>query len=166
MISFLVISDSHGDVNNILRALDTAGRVDGVIFLGDGIRDVEYVKNERNIPNLYTVLGNCDHFSPLLDSKRVDCLSFEGKSIVITHGDLYGAKYGDGGLLLLAKEYGADIILHGHTHIARAAYVDGIYLCNPGSIASSFDGASFGILTISSGSALFRTKSLIDKRIL
>ena len=48
MITFLVLSDSHGDVNNLRRAIDLAGRVDGVIFLGDGIRDIEYIKDSIN----------------------------------------------------------------------------------------------------------------------
>lgn len=160
MITFLVISDSHGATSNIRRAIDKVGRVDGVIFLGDGIRDIEYIKNELNIPNLYTVLGNCDHFSAFSDSKKVECLSFEGVKVVITHGDLYGAKYGDGGLLLLAREYSADIVLYGHTHIARESHVDGVYLCNPGSIGSSFEGASYGILTLDRKNALFSHKKL------
>lgn len=160
MIVFLVISDSHGDVANVRRAIDSAKRVDGIIFLGDGIRDIEYIKSTLNIPNLYAVLGNCDRFSSFSEYKKVECLTFEGKRIVITHGDLYGAKYGDGGLISLAKEYGADVVLYGHTHIARESHADGIYLCNPGSIASSYDGAHFGILTLDEKNALFSFKKL------
>ena len=160
MITFLVISDSHGAVFNIKRAIEKVGRVDGVIFLGDGIRDIEYVKETVNPPNLYAVLGNCDHFSPLSDYKKVECLTFEGVKIVITHGDLYGAKYGDGGLLLLAREYGANVVLYGHTHEARESHVDGVYLCNPGSIGSSFEGAGYGVLTLKDKNALFSFKKL------
>jgi putative phosphoesterase len=159
MITFLVISDSHGDVANIKRAVNAVGRFDGIIFLGDGIRDIDYIKDSVNLP-IYAVLGNCDHFSALSDYKKVECLTFEGRRIVITHGDLYGAKYGDGGLLLLAREYNADVVLHGHTHFARSTYEDGVYLCNPGSIASSFEGASFGVLTLKDGNALFSFKKI------
>ena len=159
MITFLVISDSHGDVANIKRAINAVGMCDGIIFLGDGIRDIEYIKGSIKLP-IYAVLGNCDHFSPLSEYKKVECFTFENKRIVITHGDLYGAKYGDGGLLRLAGEYNADVVLHGHTHVARCSYVDDIYLCNPGSIASGFDGASFGVLTLSGGNALFSHKRI------
>lgn len=160
MITFLVVSDSHGATSNIRRAIEQAGRVDGVIFLGDGIRDIEYIKGTLDIPNLYAVLGNCDHFSALSDYRKVESLTYEGVKIVITHGDLYGAKYGDGGLLLLAREYGADVVLYGHTHLARESHADGVYLCNPGSIGSSFEGASYGILVLNKGNTLFSFKKL------
>ncbi len=159
MIVFLVISDSHGNIDNVMRAVKTAGRVDGIIFLGDGIRDIEYIKSTLEQLNVYAVLGNCDHFSALSDYKKVESFCFEGKKIVITHGDLYGAKYGDSGLLLLAREHGADIVLYGHTHIARETQIDGVYLCNPGSIGGYSD-ASFGVLTLDGNNALFSYKRL------
>ena len=76
-----------------------------------------------------------------------------GKKIVYTHGDLFGAKYGNGGLVSLAKEKGADIVLFGHTHSPLVEYISEyekpFYLFNPGS-AGHREG-SYGVITLSEG---------------
>ena len=72
--------------------------------------------------------------------------------VLATHGDLYGVKYGDSGVLRLAESRGADIVLFGHTHTPFEKYVPteegGVYLFNPGSIEppSYHGGGSYGII--------------------
>jgi len=80
-------------------------------------------------------------------------IEISGKRIVYTHGDLYGAKYGTGGLEKLARDKNADIVLFGHTHTTELKYVSEyekpFYLFNPGSIGSGQ--GSYGIMTLTEG---------------
>ena len=41
--------------------------------------------------------------------------TLRGKKIFITHGDLYGVKYGMTNIYYKGKEVGADIVLFGHS---------------------------------------------------
>ena len=47
---------------------------------------------------------------------------------------MYGVKYSHSGLVLRAKELGADIVLYGHSHIPDISYHENIWLINPGSL--------------------------------
>ncbi len=157
-MNFLVLSDSHGRTSKILEALSRqVQRPDAVLFLGDGLRDLAYA--ELDLP-IYAVAGNCDSFTAFagLQAEEELCFSFEGKRIMMTHGDAYGVKSGLARLIMAAKRKDADIVLFGHTHIAFEKYIPvgdtgyGItlekpmYLFNPGSIGGYE--SSFGNLTV------------------
>ena len=163
----LIFSDSHGDAISIDRAIRTHRDAEVIFFLGDGLSDLDCL----NIPQgkmVLAVRGNCD-FSGILRGeavKKVEKITLHGKTIVLTHGDLYGAKYGEGGLLRLAVEERADIVLFGHTHIPTEAFryvLDTtipdtpeerpVTLFNPGSVGSSSH--TYGILTITDTTYLF-----------
>lgn len=149
----IIISDSHRSEENIRRALAKNPDADMVFFLGDGIAGIEELVERRDKQWVY-VLGNCDRPTVIGGSfvKKVESVIFFGKKIILTHGDLYGAKYGSGGLLALAKEEGADVVLYGHTHVAKEEYFSecGVTLFNPGSLEASFGAPpSFGLLTVS-----------------
>ena len=96
-----------------------------VFFLGDGISDLEDIKGESPFA-IIAVKGNCDPSLSFTarDYQKVESITLEGKKIVLTHGDLYGAKYGDAGLEALAESRGTDILLFGHTHIPYLRYVN------------------------------------------
>ena len=157
----LIISDSHSYGENIGKALKKCPDAEVVFYLGDGIGALEeYILRYRDKAWLY-VLGNCDRPECINGSfvKKVDSITLCQRKIVLTHGDLYGAKYGVGGLISLAVENNADIVLFGHTH-KRFEYYDserGIWLFNPGALENSYGtGASFGLLTLNErGEALF-----------
>lgn len=162
----LILSDSHSHGENIGKALRKCPDAEVVFYLGDGISALDgYIERYRD-KAWFFVLGNCDRPECINGSfvKKVDTITLCKRKIVLTHGDLYGAKYGVGGLISLAKESGADIILFGHTH-KRLEYYDsqhGIWLFNPGALENSWDtGASFGLLTLNEkGDALFSHGSL------
>ena len=72
-MKILVFSDSHGRGKRIVDAIkDHGGTCDAVIFLGDGVGEIDYVKAQ--FPNLifFSVRGNCDLFAP--DHIRDDAL--------------------------------------------------------------------------------------------
>lgn len=161
---FLIISDSHGDIDAISEAVRRrGGRDDGILFLGDGIRDAETVSMRERIP-LFAVSGNCDIGTSLFgeDYKTELSVTFEGVRILMLHGHLHGVS-GDG---LSAADYArfrdADILLFGHTHIKSDRGFPSekdkkaLHIFNPGSISRPRDGsASFGTLEIKNGKAIF-----------
>lgn len=148
-IKCVIISDTHGCRDYLRRVLRLNRDADAVIFLGDGVADLDSALDE--CPSVFAVRGNCD-ISPTLRGMPLNALeriTLGGKRIVITHGHLWGVKGGLGGLLSLARAEDADIILYGHTHIPREDFLSGIYLFNPGSLSCSLGAApSFGLMTI------------------
>lgn len=155
----LIFSDSHGSPERIAAVLRKHPTAEVVFFLGDGLSDLHAVRFPETTAVL-GVRGNCD-FSATLPSgesaPRTASITLMGHRIVYTHGDLYGVKYHDEGLLRLADECGAEIVLFGHTHTKKERYVPsekgGVYLFNPGAL-SSYD-ASYGILMLDGKNVLF-----------
>ncbi len=155
-MEFLVFSDSHGRTKNILEALARQiRRPDGIIFLGDGLRDMMYC-DIGDIP-VFSVCGNCDTsgFFGNLSSDDTRVIEAYGKRIMLTHGHLYGVKGGLSRLVYAASEKGADVVLFGHTHTPFEMRLDTedsdiltkpLYIMNPGSIGG-YDG-DFGVLTV------------------
>ncbi len=148
----LVFSDSHGSIRNMRRAIMKNTDAEVIFFLGDGISDAEVLSSEFPDKFWICVRGNCDYITTFRSSvvKKVESITLEGFRIVLTHGDLYNAKYSTDRLKYLALSEGADILLFGHTHRAYEEYVSDsehpYYLFNPGSISTHE--ASFGVLTL------------------
>ena len=150
-MKILVFSDSHSNSHKIKEAIDLhKGKCDCVIFLGDGTRDVEYVKEQYPQIPFFIVKGNCDFFARDLEEERLLCL--ENFKIFITHGHLYGAKSGYARLAYRARELEADAVFFGHTHIPLDDVLEvagkSIRLFNPGSIGLN---GSFGVINTSGG---------------
>ncbi len=151
----LIFSDSHGSSLYIEKAISMHRDAEVIFFLGDGLSDIERFTSRYPAVAFLPVRGNCD-FSSLFSGRTVskaEEITLEGRRIVYTHGDLYGVKYGDGGLLRLAEAKGADIVLYGHTHVPREQYItEGgrpIYLFNPGSIGLSYGNSpTYGIMDL------------------
>ena len=148
-MKILVFSDSHGKGKYIERALEIHGGVcDLAIFLGDGISDIEYVKEKYPNITFYVVKGNCDLFSG--GYPNVSVLDLDGIKVLITHGHLYSAKYGYERLVYAALEKEADAVFFGHTHTPLDEIVDcnekRVHLFNPGSIGY---GGSYGVINTS-----------------
>lgn len=158
-LKILVASDTHGRVDLLMEAISRNPDLDAVIFLGDGISDLEFVSEYFRLRHIswYAVRGNCDFDRLFRDEplEKTGVLSIAGHRIVYTHGDLYGAKGGMEGLYSLAKSREADIVLYGHTHRRREEYRDGVYYVNPGSLYSSDNGKSCAILTLDEKNVLF-----------
>jgi putative phosphoesterase len=130
-----------------------------VFFLGDGLSDVHYIMQDFPAVAWIAVRGNCD-FTASFGScvaEKIERITLQDTKIVLTHGDLYNAKYTTDRLKYLALSEGADVLLFGHTHTPYEEYVsDGehpFYLFNPGSISAS--SGSYGILTLGHGAPFF-----------
>ncbi len=160
-MELLIFSDSHGRADGMQDAIARqVGRIGGVCFLGDGLRDAESLRFSP--APLYAVRGNCDwHASEALYPTELT-LSMEGHTLLLTHGHLLGVKGGVGALISHAVALGADIVLFGHTHrqhlevlptgseTASGTLSRPLYLFNPGSIGYDEDrrGCAFGTLLL------------------
>ena len=129
MTKIIVFSDSHGAKANIDKLINE-NNFDYLIFLGDGLNDLNLYEN---LPNLKKVRGNCDYFSFEKDELF---LKLENKNILITHGNNYGVKRGLGALIKYAYSIDANIVLYGHTHRFAIDEINNIYFLNPGSLKS------------------------------
>ena len=155
----LVASDSHGRVDMLMEAISRNPDLDAVIFLGDGISDMEFVSQyfRARACAWYAVKGNCDFERIFRDAplEKTQLLEIGGKRILYTHGDAYGVKLGMEELYSLAERSRADIVLYGHTHRRSEEYRFGKYFVNPGSLHSGEFGRTCAILTIDGDSVLF-----------
>ena len=91
MTKLLVLSDSHGGRTAIERVLMKESKnIDALIFLGDGLRDLELALTLCPKLRAYSVAGNCDYGA----LEPTDGLAaFDGVVIFYTHGHMYGVKY-------------------------------------------------------------------------
>lgn len=144
-----VISDTHGNKASMNKAVTLAGTVDFWLHAGDYSSDADYLAEMTGLP-VTAVAGNCDG---LTDSKIDEFIAAGGKTIWLTHGHRYQAKARSSELAWWGRQYEADVIIYGHSHIADISWVDDILLFNPGSTYHPRGGGekSFGILTIDGG---------------
>ena len=147
----LVFSDSHGNSYNIRQVLEVQSP-DYLIFLGDGLREIEALQSSYPDIKFLAVKGNCD-FDPLVPETNLVVIG--GKRILFTHGHNFGVKFGTERLIETAKNANIDIVLYGHTHIAEKTYLDGLYIINPGSCSRGREsGNSYAALDIQNGDVL------------
>lgn len=121
-----------------------AGTFDVLFHLGDGNEDAEVSAHALELKVIH-VAGNCDIGSV---SPRELLLEYEGKKLLLIHGDSCGVKSGLGMLEKRAREVGADVVLFGHTHRATVTTLAGIMAINPGTLMHIAKKKSFAILEI------------------
>ncbi len=140
----LIFSDAHGSAHGVREALLAQPLAKHVFYLGDGVRAIAPLAEEFADRTFYMVRGNCDAFAEYPDA---DLAKVGGITVFYTHGHLYGAD--EEKMALAAKLRGADLLLYGHTHVARTAYCQGLHIVNPGSIARSRQGAnSYAVIDV------------------
>ena len=113
MTKLLVLSDSHGGRAAIERVLlKENANIDALVFLGDGLRDLEQALTPYPRLRAYSVAGNCDYGA----LEPMDGLAAFDQTIVFyTHGHMYGVKYDLDTLTDAAAARGAELALFGHT---------------------------------------------------
>ena len=96
----LVLSDSHGDIYSMKKAIDAQPTAEVVIFLGDGYADFEKCKPLLDGKQLYCVKGNNDFYC---NYPKNAIIEEGGLKIYITHGHYEYVKSGLAGLISVAK---------------------------------------------------------------
>ena len=129
-MKYLVLSDSHGSVDNMARAVELV-KPCGVIHLGDCWRDAEELRALFPRLPLEQVPGNCD-FGRFEALERV--LILDDHRVLIAHGHTMSVKTGLLRAQYRALEMNADILLFGHTHVPLVDAASRPMLLNPGAI--------------------------------
>ncbi len=131
MIRALIISDSHGYMENVEKVLEREGSLDMVIHLGDITGQEEKLRAMCDCP-VKIVRGNCDFNS---ENELVEVFSLNKNKILATHGHHYSVDWGLDKLYYAAQERGCNIAMYGHTHIPDISYQGSMIMVNPGSIS-------------------------------
>lgn len=132
----VVFSDTHGDFFQALEVVKQNPNEKTFIFLGDGADELNLLKQQFPHKEFIGVCGNCDYFC---DLPNVYMMDVSGVKILCTHGHLYNVKVSSALLMKAAKQKGATVVLHGHTHRSVSRYEDGVYLVCPGSVSRPAD---------------------------
>ncbi len=142
-----IISDTHGDLDAVIKSLELLKNTDLLIHCGDifyhGLFNT--IKESYNPLKLSTILnsikkpvifsrGNCDSEVDqiALDFTILDPVRFffyKDNLLYIHHGD----KKQDTELLKLRKKFRFNFSISGHTHIPRIEEKEGLFFINPGS---------------------------------
>lgn len=161
-LTLLVVSDTHGRADLLLEAFRRA-KPDGVLFLGDGLRDLNILPADTT---LRAVRGNCDWITHA-DAPPVRVEEIAGYRIYMTHGHLQGVKLSLDAAIENATAANADVLLYGHTHvpfektypvsalIGKTTLQKPLLVLCPGSLGQPPDGhPGFATLTLAAGGVL------------
>lgn len=131
----LIVSDTHGKLDNLKTVLARIGHIDRLIHLGDSEGGSALIQKMVDCP-CEMVAGNCDFGSGLPRNKEIQVGRYK---IWLTHGNLYRVNYGPADIMRMAEDYGFDVVMFGHTHeplIQPSAYTPGgVMAVNPGSLS-------------------------------
>lgn len=166
-MKFLVVSDIHGRYDRLLKLFELHRDADALMFLGDGLADLERADAYSRGFTVFAVKGNCDGTSFLgrNDVCNEMVLNFDGYRFFLLHGHTRGVKCGFANAVYAAAERESDVLLFGHTHEPIEKYIPcgsayqlckPIYIFNPGSLGVSDDGyGRFGLIEIRGRDILF-----------
>jgi hypothetical protein len=132
-------------------------RPDGVLHLGDVVRDA--LRLQEDFPDLpmEQIRGNCDMgVSDIPEEKEI---FLGGKRIWMLHGHTYWVKMGLNLLTAEAQTRGVDVVTFGHTHQPLCDRNGPLWILNPGTV-QGYPGATCGVIEIKDGKLSCRTLSL------
>ena len=147
-----VFSDSHGNTARMIAAIERH-RPDCVAFLGDVVRDIDFVRARFPALPFHAVRGNCDGAAPGWPDS--DLFELDGVSIFCAHGHNHDVNFGldKFGTSVLCS--GAVLGLYGHTHRALYQETSGIQILNPGTIGDALH-PTYALVQLENGRAVCR----------
>lgn len=154
----LVVSDSHGRVDNLITAVERTAP-DYVLHLGDCQRDLEALRSEFPHLPMEGVPGNCDWGSFDTPERLIE---LGGVRILLLHGHTRNVKNSPMAAMYAAREYGASVLLFGHTHRPLVDNDGTLLTLNPGAAGDGMR-PTCGVLTIENGKADAATVWLREK---
>ena len=136
MKTLCVLSDTHGNIQEIENLFPIFAESDYVIHLGDTSSDGQIIR--KAFPDkTYLLNGNCD-FTRAGVNELI--LEVEGVKIFACHGDAYGVKRGYDRIAYAAEQAGCKVALFGHTHEAIEETAGNVQLFNPGTLRRYCEG--------------------------
>lgn len=151
-----VFSDSHGRWRPMCAAVE-ATAPDAVLYLGDGLADLEKLRAQHPALPVYAVRGNCDGAAAAPDSRTEE---LGGVRLFLAHGHLQGVKWNMESFANSVHFSGAQLGLYGHTHRARYQELGGLCLLNPGSIGSR-QSPTYALIEIKNGAFQCRIQEIL-----
>lgn len=127
-MKILLVSDTHGS-SAFIKAIEHE-QPDLIIHAGDSQLPSSNFKDL----SMLIVNGNCDYGLGYQDEIFY---TINQDMIMLTHGHNYFINADLSQLALAAKNYGCNIAIYGHSHIANVEYVNDILCINPGSYEQS-----------------------------
>lgn len=150
-MQFLVLSDSHGRADRLIRVAEEHPDIRAVLFLGDGLSDIAQLSARFPDLSIRAVRGNCDGLSLAYHAETEDLFDLFGCRVLMFHGHTHGVKWDTLSAEAYAQKKGARVLLFGHTHEPLERYLPEkeMWMFNPGSIGHPYDGRpTYGILDI------------------
>jgi putative phosphoesterase len=140
-----VVGDIHGNLAGLQTVLSQMGRIDGLLFTGDGYREI--VALDKSGLTVIGVTGNCDFCSSYPEEQLFQVADYQ---LLLTHGHHYGVKQGLTRLALAGQAAAADLVIFGHTHQPLDDCWQRVRLFNPGSLSQerSCAGLAYGIIEL------------------
>lgn len=153
-MKLLVFSDSHGRKELLDRMLSKEPACKEVIFLGDGIKEVDWAEDFYPDRHFTLVRGNNDWYS---GESSEAYKYFDGVTVFACHGDSLNVRTTLSYVYKKAAGVGASLALYGHTHVAKIATdpSSGVTAVNPGALC---DG-KYCVIEIKNGSFTVTHKS-------
>ena len=148
-MKLLVLSDSHGTVDNMTLAVKRT-QPDWIFHLGDMVRDGEALHAQFPEIPFVQVSGNCD-LCALEPPEKLLCLA--DKRILLCHGHTLHVKESLLQAMYAALEQKADLFLFGHTHRIFSQTRNGVAMLNPGSIGDA-GYPTYGVAEITADGAI------------
>ena len=125
----VVFSDAHGSKILIERIISFNPDADFIISLGDSELPINFLMDL----DIIAIKGNYPRDGGFVFESS---LKVGNKTLFLTHGHKFGVHKTLMKLLKHALKIECDIVLYGHTHVARVDKVNDLLLINPGSIKS------------------------------
>lgn len=159
-MKILIFTDSHGYNVSMACAVEREAP-DMVLHLGDHTDDARELESVFPRLTVCSVRGNNDYFDREVPEHAV--VTLDGVRIFLTHGHREQVYVREGKQVAqLAREEGCGLAFFGHTHRMYLERVNGVLVCNPGSISLPRGGpASYARLTIEN--AQLRAVTLLDE---
>jgi len=129
-MKILIVSDSHGRNNNLIKVIDKVKPIDLMIHLGD-FEGSEDTILQITPCQVEMVRGNNDYYTSI-DNEKV--IRLGNHTIFLSHGHRYGVNFRMDTIKYAAQERQADIVIFGHTHRPLIDLSDNVWAINPGSI--------------------------------
>ena len=130
-MKILIVSDTHRNNTNFLKAVEKTGPLDMVIHCGD-VEGSELVISKAVGCPVEVVQGNNDFFTDLPKEKEFMVGSYK---VWLTHGHNYYISMNNEIIKQEARSREVDIVMCGHTHKPLVDIENDLTLINPGSIS-------------------------------
>jgi len=154
-----LLSDSHGELEPLQRALEKLGDVDLILHAGDLYQDALWVSKQTEAEVL-AIAGNCDVFSMAPQDRMLEVQGFQ---LLLVHGHRQNIKHGYDRLIEAAQTRDADIVVFGHTHHPIVFCAEDIVFINPGSVSDGRGSeVSYGLIEITNKGIEANTFPLVD----